>query len=51
MTIIIYFDETKKNKQVIHPTNKFDGQVTKLEETLMDDIFEATLEAVGIAAI
>lgn len=34
MTIIIYFDEKKKNKQVIHPTNKFDGQVSKLVESV-----------------
>jgi hypothetical protein len=40
MTIIIYFDETKKNKQVIHPTNKFDGQVTKLVEAIThSDLF------------
>lgn len=34
MTIIIYFDEAKENKQVISPTNKFDGQVTKLVEAI-----------------
>lgn len=42
-TIIIYFDETKKNKQIIHPSNKFDGQVGKLVE----HITHSNLNSIG----
>jgi len=33
-TIIIYFDELKRNKQIIHPTDKFDGAVLQLVEAI-----------------
>jgi hypothetical protein len=34
MTIIIYFDSTLKNSQVIHPTKDFEGDVGGLVEAL-----------------
>ena len=33
-TIIIYFDANKKNKQVIHPTDKFNGSALDLVESI-----------------
>jgi hypothetical protein len=32
MTIVIYFDESKKNFQIVRPTKDFDGNVRKLVE-------------------
>lgn len=34
MTIIVYFDHTFKNKQIITPTKQFDGNVKALVEHL-----------------
>ena len=33
-TIIIYFDANKKNKQVIQPTDKFNGSALDLVEAI-----------------